>query len=71
MSMINANVSVNAFHDRQVKIMNHWADVAPLKGVDIDDKLDAVMGRSICSELFCYEYILYSHVSVKLDAVMS
>lgn len=51
--------TVNALHDRQVKIMNHWADVAPLQGVDIDDKLDAVMGRSTCSELFCYEYILY------------
>lgn len=51
--------TVNAFHDRQVEIMNHWADVASLKGVVIDDKLDAVIGRSTCSELFCYEYILY------------
>eukprot|EP00105_Crassostrea_gigas_P045393 XP_019929541.1 PREDICTED: uncharacterized protein LOC105344968 [Crassostrea gigas] len=30
--------TVNALHDRQVKIMNHGADVAPLQGVDIDDK---------------------------------
>lgn len=30
--------TVNALHDRQVKIRYHWADIAPLQSVDIDDE---------------------------------
>lgn len=50
--------TVNALHDRQVKIMNHWADVAPLQGVDIDDKGEVTVSIAGNSIQFSFVYLL-------------
>jgi hypothetical protein len=38
--------TVNALHDRQVKIRNHWADIAPLQSVDIDDEGEVIVSAT-------------------------
>lgn len=50
--------TVNALHDRQVKIMNHWADVAPLQGVDIDDKGEVNVSIAGNSIQYSFVYLL-------------
>ncbi|XP_062596663.1 uncharacterized protein LOC134258130 [Saccostrea cucullata] len=35
--------TVNALHDRQVKIRFHWADIAPLQSADIDDEGEVIL----------------------------
>lgn len=50
--------TVNALHDRQVKIMNHWADVALLQGVDIDDKGEVNVSIAGNSIQYSFVYLL-------------
>lgn len=57
--------------------MNHWADVAPLQGVDIDDKGEVTVSIAGNSIQFSFVYLLvhkcvkniyhdYLHLSINL-----
>ncbi|XP_061170405.1 uncharacterized protein LOC133179727 [Saccostrea echinata] len=39
--------TVNALHDRQVKIRYHWADIAPLQSADIDDEGEVIISVAV------------------------